>query len=255
MVQLGVNQEVYNVNYVIAAINLAMSEAFTDLKAAYNAIYGVNAWESNTNLGQKPFGTKYDEVSRLLTVYADTLNYTNNPNAVELIFTRGMIDFFCGNAFDRITDNLLPNSLSLFFDVGFYDSNIVSLGGDLFISNVSSYDTTEIWYNIKQIVIISNKLGVRLLDVSLNYEVSAPIFRNVVLDFDYVIDNNNNSPGSRVNYLANNNRWIDIQFDGPIKEIDFEIFYRRKDDTLIPLQLRPGDSFSVLCLFAKTLTT
>jgi hypothetical protein len=111
------------------------------------------------------------------------------------------------------------------------------------------------WYSVKQVVVISNKLTARTVQIGTPGVQGTDATRNIVLDFNYVPDNMANSPGTRLQYLSNNNRWTDLMGDNPLSSIDFSLFYRNKDERLIPIKLRPGESFSILCVFAKTLTT
>ncbi|HNU61860.1 MAG TPA: hypothetical protein PKL04_06650 [Methanofastidiosum sp.] len=247
---------IYNIDFALKALNDTLVDTFNDLKAAYNAIYGPGAWEANINLAQKPFGYSYDHASRLFVIYADPLNETGLANAVTLLSINNMNDFFAGNAYVGFAPySGEQTALEVFFDLGFGSSNLVTLntGGD-FIVNTASYDTTELWYSVKQIILGTNKLPVRLLEVGLTTEIGNPVKRAIITDFNYTLNNTTNSPGSRLQYIADNYRWIDLTGDNPLTQIQFELFYRNKDESLTKVLLKPDDSFSILCLFAKTVT-
>lgn len=248
-VNIGTTVDVYNIDQVIPLLNTALFNAYAGVITAYDAIYGPGAWAANPLLAQSPFGVKYDEIADRLVIYADVLNVNSRPLAVGLIFNDAMIELFRGNAYT------LANPYRLLFTRGFEDVNVVTLNSLDFVQNVASYTTTPMWYSIKQIVVISERLGARLVNIGTPGISGQSVTRSIILDFNYVIDNSSNAPGTRLQYLSNNNRWTDLLKDPPINSVDFSLYYRTRSERLIPIKLRPGESFSILCVFAKTLTT
>lgn len=241
--------DIYNVNQVVSYINEALQTAFLNLQGLYNAIYGPGAWSSNPLLSVAPFGVRYIETEDRLVVYSDLRNAFGLPNASYLEFNSEMQELFRGNTY------FINPSNRLLFNDGFGNSNRVLLpDGVLYLDNVASYSTSALWYSIKQIVVISNRLGARLVQVGTPGLAGNANTRSIILDFNYIPDNGPNSPGTRLQYLAQNNRWTDMTTDTPLTSIDFQLYYRNKNERLIPVRLRPGESFSLLCLFAKTVT-
>lgn len=249
VVNIGSNVDVYNIDQVIPEINDALQTAFDNIVTAYDAIYGPGSWAVNPNLAQEPFGVVYENDLDRLTIYGDVLNDNTSVDAVALVFNEEMEELFRGNAY-----SLTEERRVLFFR-DFGDLNVVTLLGTDYIANKASYSTTALWYSVKQIVVTSDKVGARLVNIGTPGETGKAVSKNIILDFNYIVDNGPNAPGSRLQYLSNNNRWTDLVSDTPLHSMDFKLFYRNKDERLIPIKLRPGESFSILCLFAKTLTT
>jgi hypothetical protein len=245
---LGVNVEIYNINQVIPAMGAALDSAFNGVKTAYDVIYGPGSWNADVNLPQEPFGVKYDEVEDRFTIYAPLLSSSFYPQGVRLSFSDDLVELFRGNTYD------LTNPNRLFFYEGYREVNVVTIDGDQFISNLASYSTSAMWYSMKQIVITSEKLTSRTVTIGGPGLSGAAITRNIILDFNYIPDNQDNAPGTRLNFLATKDRWTDLTGDSPLHSIDFRVYYRDRMEKLIPLTLRPGESFSILCLFAKTVT-
>lgn len=241
-VNLGINVTIYNIDQVIPAINEALEIAFNGIVAAYDVIYGPGAWALNTNVAQEPFYVEYDAMNDRLIIVSESENINSRPDAMGLYFNNQMEELFRGNVY-TLTE---PNRLLFYLPPPFVPS--------ISVSNTASYSTSALWYSVKQIVVISNKLGARLVNIGTPFRSGASVSRSIILDFNYVIDNGNFSPGSRLQYLSNNNRWSDLLGDTPLNDIDFKLFYRKKNEILVPIQLRPGESFSILCLFAKTIT-
>lgn len=241
--------DIFNINQVVPAINTALFNAFLALQGLYNGIYGPGAWSLNPLLAQQPFGVKYEETSDRLVIYTSLRNANFLPNASFLSFNNQMQELFRGNTYF-----INPSNMLLIQD-GYGDVNRVTLpDGVTYLSNVASYSTSAMWYSIKQIVVVSNRLGARLVQIGTPGAAGQAATRSIVLDFNYVPDNLANSPGTRLQFLSANNRWTDMTTDHPLQTIDFQLFYRNKNERLIPIKLRPGESFSLLCLFAKTLT-
>lgn len=241
--------DVYNINQVIPYLNSASSTAFLALQGLYNAIYGPGAWAANPLLAVAPFGFRYEETTDRLVIYSDTRNADGLPNATYLDFNSELQELFRGNTY------MINPSNRVMFDEGYQNVNLVTISSVTYIANVASYSTSAMWYSVKQVVVISNKLTARAVQIGTPGVAGTAATRNIVLDFNYVPDNAANAPGTRLQYLSNNNRWTDLMGDNPISSIDFSLYYRNKDERLIPVKLRPGESFSILCVFAKTLTT
>lgn len=248
-VVLGTSVDIFNINQVIPLINSALELAYSGVITAYDAIYGPGAWGANPLLEQNPFGVRYDELTDRLTIYAGLLNTNNRPLAVGLIFNDEMVELFRGNTYSLAVPN------RLLFNDGFEDVNQIMMPSGVFVENIASYTTSAMWYSIKQVVVISERLGARVVNIGTPGVSGTPFTRSIVLDFNYVVDNLLNAPGTRLQYLSNNNRWTDLTKDNAIHSIDFSLYYRTRNERLVPIRLRPGESFSILCVFAKTLTT
>ena len=247
LIPAGLN--IYNINQVIPYLNDALAAGFLAIQGLYNAIYGPNAWSLNPLLATEPFGIVYDEVSDRLEIYSDVRNDFLLPTAMGLEFNDEMEELFKGNTYDVFDTN------RVLFTRGYGDSDVVTLpDGRNYLANIASYSTSAMWYSIKQIVVISEKLTARMVQIGTPGLTGVPLARNIVLDFNYVPDNMGNAPGSRLQYLSTQNRWTDLTGDTPIHSIDFKLYYRNRNERLIPITLRPGESFSILCLFAKTVT-
>lgn len=248
LVVIGSTVDVYSINQVIPLINAALATAYSGIITAYDAIYGPGSWAANPLLGQNRFGVNYNELADRLIVYADSRNANSSPLAVALVFNDDLVELFRGNTYTLSEQN------RLLFDVGFGGTNEIVIDGDDYIENVASYTTSAMWYSIKQVVVISERLGCRLVSIGTPGVSGPSITRSIILDFNYVVDNALNAPGTRLQYLSNNNRWTDLTKDNPIHSVDFSLYYRTRSERLIPVKLRPGESFSILCVFAKTLT-
>lgn len=249
VVVLPAGVDIYNINQVIPEINTALFNSFLALQGLYDAIYGAGAWALNPLLSKEPFGVKYDAITDRLVIYSDVRNAGFLPNAMFLSFNAQLQELFKGNTYYLSPPN------QVLFTPGFGDNAEVILPDTVtYLQNVAAYSTTAMWYSIKQIVVISNRLGARLVQIGTPGQGGQAATRSIVLDFNYVPDNANNSPGTRLNFLSNNNRWTDMSADTPLHSIDFSLYYRNKNEVLVPIKLRPLESFSLLCLFAKTLT-
>ncbi len=247
VIPTGLN--IYNINQVLPYINTALEAAFLALQVLYNAIYGPGAWALNPLLSVEPFGIVYEESNDRLVIYSDVRNAFTLPTAMGLLFNADMEELFKGNTYD------IFNTRRVFFSRGYGDSDVVTLpDGLVYLANVSSYSTSAMWYSIKQIVVISEKLTSRMVQIGTPGLSGVALARNIVLDFNYVPDNMSNAPGTRLQYLSTQNRWTDLTGDNPVHSIDFKLYYRNRNERLVPITLRPGESFSILCLFAKTLT-
>lgn len=257
-VDIPVGIPIFNTSVVVDYINQALTLAYNDMVAAYDAIYGPGAWVANPNVAQSPFGLIYDPTTELFSYYSPLENERSLPNAIDLILNTEMYLLFSGNYFDPVYSTL-PGNLNehlMIFDAGYGNSNIVTIDGVEYVRNLATFSTDDLWHDVKQIVLVSDTLGCRPVQIGTNAQVGTPANQNIILDFDVVLNNSVlQGPASRVGLTPFNYRWTDLTGNQPLVTISFTLYARKRNQTLIPLTLLPGRSFSVLVLFAKTVTT
>ena len=256
-VDIPIGLPLFNTNVVVGYINYSFQLAFNDMVAAYDTIHGPGSWVANTNLAQEPFGLKYDPVSELFSFYSPLQNETGLPDAIELIFGEEMYLLFSGNYYDPVFANV-PANLGLqlmMFVLGYADTNVVNLNTVDYIQNQAVFSTDEIWHDVKQIVLVSDTITARPTQIGKNTQDGIVSAQNIILDFDVIINNTVTAgPATRVGLTPINYRWTDLTGDTPLRTLSFALYARKRNQELIPLTLLPGRSFSVLVLFAKTIT-
>jgi len=204
---------IYDLSLVIASINIAFSEAYSNI---------VNA--QGGNLAEAPYLTL--DINGLLT-----LNYSNDyPKSGNAILFNNPLEQLC--YFTATPDTI---------DTGFFN---------LFLTGVSTSQLNKSMYIFNQldkIQIASQSLFVNGQFFGINS------FSQVITDIDVPIDQfPNGNVGQILYYQPNFLRVFQLTSGGnPVNRIQLSIYYAYRNGTVAVVPLVPGESFSATLEFVK----
>jgi hypothetical protein len=264
----GQDIPIFNYSQVIDEFNADLASAWTALIAAYQVIHGAGSWVSNGKPQNVP-GVTFNPSTDFFTFYMDAVSYydfplSGNANQVLLALSPTFSFLFAGN-YTLPISQVYPalsatNDDVLIFNPGFANTNeeSFSTGGAGFtgpyITNISQYSSDANWYQIQQILLISDSLSCRKEYVgNSNTSSSGSQVRGVIVDFNIRVDNTNAfNPTTRFVYIPlADYRYVDLFGDTPLYTLDFGLYYSTKTQSIRPVMIPPQQSFNVKILFTK----
>ena len=255
--------------HITYSLNNALQRAFIALKDAYNTRFGANQWENNANKAQEAPFFDFNTQSETWTLYNPIQNRNDlntdanlnqisgehNSNKFLISVNRGLYTYL------RSFPGSLTGKQREVGDYFVFESNLLPLidanRTELFTTDelfpiFQEYKTTNLWYDIYKVVLISKNLPNRpqLLIYETDNVDNKLRFSNILTDFDFTF---NYSNAERITYSASGNyEWFDL-FGDSIQDIDVEFYYTTKTapDTLLQMTLLPGEDFSIKILFRE----
>lgn len=236
-------------------LNDSLAAGFSALKSSYNLIHGPGSWEADASKPQFPPAFQFSTSSHLFSLYFDK---RWQSLSLFLYFSIEFYKLISGIAVDQLAPTPPPSIPSssggpIALYTTFTSDNIVSISGVDYLFMTQIYDTTSTWYTISRLVITSNTLGIRPTYISTLGGETNNIQLHILVDHYFDTDNSPDKNPS-VTYGSNVSaplQWIDIFADSPLTKIDLQVWYLTENNTLTPLNVLPGDSFSITLLFAK----
>lgn len=244
---LPVNTPFYNVNSVLnepEGLNASLATALTGLIATVGGGYA-----GTTN---PPFFS-YDASTDKFTLYVPDPGYaSNDPNRVEIFLSNDLARLFEGLLEPLIPSNLLPANNTQFIVYANNGINAITLGGVNYLFNTQQYSSSELWYDIRKILLLSKGFDTRKSYISTTTSNNRNISQPVLTDFTVTHNNTDQAPSTVLIYFPQGAyRWIDITTDDAISDLTFEFFYQTRSGDILPVLLSPGDSFDITLVFAR----
>jgi hypothetical protein len=235
-VNLPLNTPVYSVNTIVDLFNTRLATAYATMQGLVPSLTG------------NPYGVVYNPITQLFTFYADPASV----GVVELCLNNQLRELFHGNTYSISSLNYC-----LVFTPGFEGSNIVTLNGNTYYSNVGLYSTIDSWFSVKEVVVQTDSLPVDVLQRTSTSLFQAVGNNNVLVDFTVDLNYLNSTPSSRLIYIPLHPRYLNFsktKRTGEMKKVSINLYYRTRNGNIHPIVLNPNDSFSVLLKFSHALT-
>lgn len=261
---------VWDTGDFVSNFNAACVALWAQAKADYDAAGGD--WDNDAGIPLLPSGMSYDNDTQCFTIYGDThFNEANVPgypgnNLRALFYLGGTLAgklAGCDLSYSNIDANnnyvnpqfYVPGYVRVIFDPGFGNQNIVTIGGDQYIENVQSSPSCGSWNDTNSLVVMSDSLGHRRVDLSRSFNTvtnSTDVTANILDSFPISIGGGLD----RFAVYANPNiNYCDILSNGPLDRLNFSIYILDSFGNLLPLKVPPGGTVVCRLVFARTTFT
>lgn len=232
----GVEVEIKLYEELLEEYNRLLVVAWNDLKAQYEAIYGVGTWT------YKVPGITFAPEDNLFTTWMDENNEEGGANEVVWSSDLDLMRLFQGM-------EMVGNRFK--FVKKFNNTNVKSG----YIKNTQQYSTGSNWSTLREILVTTHRLGCRKEYIGGRQDNSQAIIRDVIGNYPVSITNNEGglNPGSRIIIynLVGTPRWIDIFGDAELYDIDFKLLYLTSTGRAVPVKIKPGQSFGIKVMFVR----
>jgi hypothetical protein len=244
--------DVNNLNDVLIAIGNAFKVATDDIIDQYDTIHGPGSWAGDATKAQLYPFVDYFSGTRLFSFYNDVRNSTSGTGSgatpilmflspqLATLFKSIMINVSTG----QVLFPILPGNVNL--------STLYApqVAGN-YVNNLQTSESTELWYDIQSILLVSNNLGTRPEYIGVMSEQGTNSQLPILAAFNVAVNAGDSNPSNKIVYYPTAEyRWVDIKSDKPIQEIDLKFYYSDREGGIYPLYLAPGDGFNVKCLFS-----
>ena len=260
--QFSPTTAIYYYNQGVKMINDAFSAAFTALVAA------VPGYAADAARPQQPPRLIFNEETQLFEFIIDQRHKDVNPKRVEIywnfpidrLIASFYIDFFGFNRPDRkdvrlrVIDEIQNRYLQTIGPDPFA-GDPAAVDERYFLRIPQEFVTTNLWYDIYKIVLVSQTLNIRYeFTTTTNTDTNGQgqeVKKPIVTDFNYELGTDR-QVFSRVTYIPQGElRYIDLMNDLPLKKIDFQLFYETNTGALEPWFLEPGTNWNLKVEFRK----
>jgi len=232
---------VYSYSHMIEMINTALSSAWTAIPSVGRpAIKPYFIFNTTTGLIQ------------LITGFTWA-----NPdgNTTPSIYTNHKLHRYLQGFDETFYGYNTTNGKDYRFEVRDRNNNWYALLGQtvplpppLFLSETQEYNTSVYWNSLMDMVFTTN-MGVEPENIQSNTTITgAPNFRAILTDFEPVINNQGDHAGI-MQYEPSLYRVINVNDTTPLRNIDFQIWWRDKTGSLRPLYITYGQELTVKFLF------
>lgn len=257
-----VDVDIFNFNDILVAIGDAFKAATDDIISQYDAIHGPGSWTGDATKAQLYPFVEYFSESRLFGFYNDSRNSTSGTGSgltpILMYLSPELATLFKSIMIDNVTKQVM-------FPILPGNTNLATLSAPQvagnYVKNVQNFESTELWYDVQNILLVSDKLGTRpeyigsslanLLPNGVGVTPGSNTQLSILASFNIRMDAGENNPSTRIVYYPTAEyRWIDIKADKPIQETDFKFYYSDREGRIFPVMLGPGDGFNIKCLFS-----
>lgn len=247
---------IYSAEEYVRFFNTIISQLWAATKIDYDAAGGD--WDNDPGIPLLESGLTFDTQTQTFTLYGDPILSTANAypgqKKVQLWLGNVAAGQLSGMDLD-FTNNSNPGYTLVNFYPGFEDNNIITLNGNDYIANTQDSPTIGMFNQTNSLVLVSNSLGTRRVDISRSFDT-------VVNSTDYTVDIIDSFPISLngglnhfITFANPNINFNDILANGPLDRLSFAIYTLQSDGTILPLKAPPRGTVVVRLVFARTLFT
>lgn len=223
---------IYNYQYFIDLVNIALAASYTDLKTA----------NPGAAPSKEPFLT-YDATTQLFTLNAEQA-YETDP--VKVYFSQQLYDNYFPS-FESVADFTIGNPLFGWVELLIKDNynNSNTLFGNPYYSTLQEFTTLPLWNDFVSIVFESDTLPIQpeLQPSQTN------VVRRIITDFEP--DGSVNDRQAFQFFPQGALRFYDMTSNYPMRQVDLKVYVKTKDNRDYLLYLTPGQYLTVKIMFRR----
>jgi hypothetical protein len=225
-------ESVWTYQQMLDMINVALTDAFTDLKVLKPAAPPTQA----------PFMT-YDSKSQLCSFNAQTL-YDINTTTIEVLFSSELYNRFFPSLLTRVNISP-PSNVDIRLTVQNLYNNSATYNASPYYIMTQEYSTLALWNDIQTILLETDSIPVEP-----EFEPGeSNKTKRIITDFEPITEINDRQAFQF--YPQGPLRWYSLTSQYPLRRIDLKIFWQDRDGTVYPMNYLAGQTFTLKLRFRK----
>jgi hypothetical protein len=232
---------IWNYQHFVDILNVALKDAFTDLKALKPLAPPTTA----------PYVT-YDSVPLLCSLFAPQTYDTGNPTdtvppppTIQIYFNTYLYRYFPSLEVYKLPDTSEPKTFQIL--VKNTSNNAVTISGTPYYEMKQEYSTVALWNDFNTILFETDTIPVEPEFEPTQNDTT----RRIITDFEPLDEINNREKFQY--YGAGWKRYYDLKSTYPLKNIDMRVYWEDKIGRTYPVVIGADEAITVKLLFRKKL--
>lgn len=258
---------IYTADDFVTLFNNSCVALWTQAQVDYDAAGGN--WAADLGIPTLRSGLTYNNNTQCFTLYGDEILdaqfvYPSNNNRARFLLSSVVSGYLTGismiNNYSTPGQPFSPLPPPVGYEIprfslGFEDFNQITFGANNYLENVQDSPSIGAWNEVNSLVLISNSLGARRVDISRSSDIitnSTDATLNIVDSFPISFTGGLN----RFITFANPNiNYCDILSNGVLDRLSFSLWTLDSSGNLYPLSCSPNGTVNVKLVFARTTFT
>lgn len=242
---------VFTYDEFVEQVNISLRLAFAALVLGHAEYDGeTKAPEIVYNAETKLFSIV---IKIMIAGHASIWTPTNTPNPITLYFSDSLFSLFRSFVSPAVNPtgyraiSILDTINNRYPNGYFLRDDDDPLGG--YVVTRGSYPCLYAWQKLTRIIIMTT-LPIQTEDIGSSNRLGAPIEQSILTDFE--VEKSQQNLREPIYYFANNNkRFVNFTSNGPLKEMNLQIFWEDDDLGYNQLMIPPGGECYIKLQFVK----